>query len=137
MSYASSAALQGAIYTALQGDAGVAAHLAGAIYDAAPVGAVPELYAVVGDEEARSARDASGFVLRYTLTISVLAEAAGFSAAKAAAGAICAALEGADLALSSGTLIDLTFQRAKAQRHTDGTQRRIDLRFLARVDHSE
>ena len=53
---------------------------------------------------------------------------------KAVGVAISDALHQADLSLSRGHLVDLRFDRAVASREEAGTLRRLDLRFVARVD---
>ena len=59
---------------------------------------------------------------------------ADVQAAKDAAGAVSDALIDADLTLARGRLIYLAFDRALAKLEGTGTQRRIDLRFRARVE---
>ncbi|MCR9126080.1 MAG: DUF3168 domain-containing protein [Rhodobacteraceae bacterium] len=135
MSYAISAALQAAVYQRLQSDAALAGLVGGAIFDALPTGTLPHLYVTLGPEQVRDRSDNSGYGAQHTLTISVVSDTAGFGAAKAAAGAVSDALHGADLTLSRGRLIALTFERATA-RHSGraGRVRHIDLRFRARVE---
>lgn len=133
MSYGVSAALQGAVYQRLTGDAALTALVGSAIYDALPSGTLPDLYVSLGPEEARDRSDKTGAGALHLFTISVVSAAAGFQAAKDAAAAVSDALVDAPLSLTRGTLVSLQFDRARAQRLTDGT-RRIDLRFRARVD---
>ncbi|WP_212525987.1 DUF3168 domain-containing protein [Actibacterium sp. MT2.3-13A] len=133
MSYGVSAALQAAVYQRLTGDAVLGALVGGAIYDALPSGTLPDLYVSLGPEEARDRSDMTGAGALHLFTVSVVSAAAGFQAAKAAAAAVSDALVDAPLTLSRGALAGLHFDRARAQRLTDGT-RRIDLRFRARVD---
>ncbi|WP_420586781.1 DUF3168 domain-containing protein [Ruegeria sp.] len=135
MSYGISAALQAAVYQQLSGDAQVSALSDDAIYDAVPAGSVPKTYVTLGPEEVRDASDRSGAGAVHRFTVSVVSEAAGFGAAKALAGAVCDALEGADLTLDRGRLVGLWFERASARRTgTGGAIRQIDLRFRARVE---
>ena len=134
MSYGVAAALQKAVFEALTADADVSAALGGAIYDAMPAGVLPETYAVLGPEEVRSRGDSTGRAARHDLTVSVVSSASGFAAAKVAAGAISDALLGADLTLERGVLSDLILFKTRATRLQGGAQRRIDLRFRARVD---
>ena len=133
MSYAVSEALQAAVYGALSGDAALGALAGPAIYDAVPGGALPPLYVLLGPEQVREAGDGSGAGARHDLSVSVIGDSAGFGAAKAAAGAVSDALHGADLSLSRGRLVSLTFLKARAVRLGDGT-RRIDLTFRARTE---
>lgn len=134
MSYGASAALQRAVFDALSVDGVVGAALGGAIYDAMPAGVLPETYAILGPEEVRSRGDSSGATARHDFTVSVVSSAAGFAGAKAAAVAISDALIGADLVLDRGALSDLILFKTRATRLQGGQQRRIDLRFRARID---
>lgn len=133
MSYAMAAPLQAAIYAHLRADAGVSAALGEHLYDALPPGEPPLLYAVLGGEDARDASDKTGAGAWHRLTISVVASAAGFASAKAAAGAICDALIDAPLSLSRGTLTGLFFEKARAARRGPAGTRLITLTFRARV----
>lgn len=134
MSYAMAAALQAAIWQHLSNDAGLGALVGGAIYDAAPQGAVPDLYVVLGPEEVRVRSDATAAGAEHRVTVTVVSAGAGFLAAKQAAGAVSDALESAVPVLTRGRLVALTFLRARARRSRDGQLRRIDLIFRARVD---
>lgn len=134
MSYGTSVALQKAVYEHLLADADVVAQLGSAIYDAAPAGTQPSLFATIGSEDVQIRGDGSGSVARYRLTISVVSDAAGFAAAKAAAGAVSDALHGAKPSLDHGTLISMRQERVQASRVSRNKQRRIDLRFEALVD---
>lgn len=132
MSYASAAALQAAIYAALQGDPTVAALSGGAIYDAVPPGPVPELYVSLGPELARQGADKTGDGAVHDVAVRVISDGAGFAAAKSLAVAISDALDDAALSLSRGRLISLQFRRASARRTRNA--REIDLWFRARID---
>ena len=134
MSYAAAGALQKAVFAALTQDAGVSAALGGAVYDAVPAGVLPEVYAILGPEEVRSRGDSSGATAQHDFTISVVSSAQGFAVAKAAAGAISEALSGADLAMERGVLSDLVLRKSRALRLQGGAERRIDMRFRARLD---
>lgn len=133
MSYAIAAALQGAIYTHLRADAALGALVGDAIYDALPAGALPALYVLLGPEDVRDASDKTAAGADHALTISVYSSAAGFAAAKAAAGAICDALLAAQLTLARGHLVGLRFAKARAARNAGNDLRQIDLIFRARV----
>lgn len=136
MTYAVSAALQGAIYGALVGDAVLQGLIAGAVFDAEPAGPLPELYVTLGAENVRAGSDGSGGGAVHEFAISVVTDAAGFSTAKRAAVAVCDVLIDADLALDRGRLVSCRFYKARATRAEAGTTRRIDLTFRARVDDS-
>lgn len=134
MSYGMAAALQAAVFSRLQGDAGLAALVGTAIYDAAPPGGLPGLYVMLGPEDVRDRSDMTGAGAAHDFVVSVVTDAGGFSAAKDAAAAVSDALVDAPLVLSRGRLVGLYFLRARAQRVARGAQRRIDLRFRARVE---
>ncbi len=133
MSYATAQALQSAIYQQLTGDPALSDLTAGAVYDARPQGDIPSLYVLLGEETVKDASDGTGGGAWHRFVISVVSDAAGFAAAKSAAGAACDALVDADLALARGTLVSLTFLKARALRVGTGDARRIDLTFRARV----
>ncbi len=134
MSYAAASALQEAIYQALVNDAAVAAITNGAIYDAVPAGQLPPVYVTLGPEQVRERGDVSGGGAEHRIELSVVSDGAGFGQAKSVATAISDALHAADLTLSRGRLVFLNFERAVAKRDGAANLRRIDLRFLARVE---
>lgn len=134
MTYALAGALQAAVYRALVADAALGALVGGAIHDALPGGMVPDLYVALGPEVVRDRSDATGAGAEHEFTITVVSNAAGFAAAKAAAGAVSDVLSGADLALERGRLVFLVFHKAQARRARSGAARRIDLIFRARVE---
>ena len=134
MSYGVAAALQAAVFQKLASDSALTALVGSAVYDAVPPGGLPETYVSLGPEEARGRTDATGAGAVHIFTVSVVSSAAGFAGAKAAAGAISDALVGAALPLTRGTLVGLSFEKARARRVEDGDVRRIDLTFRARVD---
>ena len=133
MSFATSAALQTAIFRRLENDSRVGTALSGHLYDAVPEGPLPGLYATLGEERVRAASDATGRGAWHDLALSVVTEAAGFLSAKEAAVAICDALDQADLSLSRGRLVSLRFVKARAARAAGGF-RRIDMTFRARTE---
>ncbi len=133
MSYGASAALQAAVYQRLMADSALGAMVGGAIFDAAPVGAVPATYVAIGPETARDASDKTGRGAVHDFAVSVVTDEAGFHTAKAVAAAVSDALTGAQLLLLRGRLVGLWFLRAAALRGTSG-QRRIDLMFRARIE---
>ncbi|MHC0053108.1 DUF3168 domain-containing protein [Actibacterium sp. D379-3] len=134
MSYGAAAALQAAVYQRLVADAALAAIVGGAIYDAVPPGDLPATYVSIGPEDARDRSDKTGAGALHIFTISVVSNIAGFAQAKAVAAAVSDALNDAPLVLSRGTLVGLSFDRARARRVRNGDVRRIDLTFRARVD---
>ena len=134
MSYAMSAALQEAVYTALSADGDIYVAVGNAIYDAMPSGAVPSLYVAIGPEQVRNDDDKTGSGAEHVFVVSVVTEAPGFASAKVAAGLVCDVLHEAPLPLSRGRLVSLRFRSAKAARIEKGTGRKIDLTFRARVE---
>lgn len=134
MSYAVAPALQAAIYQHLQSDSLVDGLVGDAIFDAAPTGLAPDTYVVLGTEDARDRSSKTHIAAAHDFTISVVTDAASFHTAKTVASAICDALVDADLTLSRGRLIGLSFQRARAAWASGGEQRKIDLRFRALVE---
>lgn len=137
MSYGASTALQSALYAYLQEDPDINAQVDGAIFDALPSGELPETYVLLGEEEVRDASSVSGGGSEHRVVISVITDQAGFAKAKDTAGAISEALERADLTLGRGHLVGLWFYRAQARRSgRAGRQRRIDLRYRARIENN-
>lgn len=134
MSYGAAAALQAAIFQRLVGDSALEALVGGAIYDAAPPGTALGTYVSLGPEVASDASSKTEKGASHEFAISVVTDAAGFQTAKAVAGAITDALDGADLTLGRGRLVGLWFLRARARRVEDADVRRIDLYFRARVE---
>ena len=129
MSYGVAAALQAAVYQKLVADLpGVAIH------DALPVGTAPGTFVLIGPEEALDASDGSGAGAEHRFVISVISDATGFLQAKEIAVQISDALVEADLFLTRGRLVWLQFLKAQAKRLEAGEARRIDLRFVARVE---
>ena len=133
MSYATSAALQAAIFTALQSDAAVSEATGGHIYDALPSGSLPPIYVLIGAEEARDRSDQGEAAALYLMTLSVISDSAGFTAVKTAAGAICDALLAAPLPMTRGAVTGRWFDRALARGLKSGG-REVTLRFRLHVD---
>jgi hypothetical protein len=133
MTYALAADLQKAIYQALKGDAALQDQIGDAIYDVVPAGQLPSTYVSLGPEDVRDWSDKTGRGARHDFTISVVTDAAGFQTAKVVAGAVTDALAGTGASLERGTLVSLSFRRARAVRVEDGNMRRIDLSFRALV----
>jgi hypothetical protein len=134
MSYASTAALQTAVYGALAADATVASLTEGAIYDAMPPGAVPDVYVRLGPEVVRDASDKTGSGARHDFPVTVVTETSGYHVGKEIAAAISDALVDADLTLERGALVALNFLRARARRVQD--KREIEVWFRALIDTS-
>ncbi len=129
MSYGVAAALQAAVYQRL------VAQLPGvAVHDAVPPGGGAGTFVLIGPEEARDASDKSGGGAEHRFIVSVISDSSGFLAAKEIAVQISDALVDAVLTLSRGRLVGLAFQKAQARRLEAGEARRIDLRFVARVE---
>ncbi|MEX0969559.1 MAG: DUF3168 domain-containing protein [Paracoccaceae bacterium] len=135
MSYFSAAPLQEAVFNALQADATLAALIGGRVYDAPPealtASAAP--YVLIGDEQVRDRSSATHRAALHDLVVSIYSDAAGFADAKAVAGAVSAALDGADLNLGVGHLVQLQFFRARTGRKTAPGGRSINLTFRALV----
>jgi len=134
MTYAVSGPLQAAVYQHLVADAALGLLVGPAIYDALPAGPLPPLYLTLGPEKVRERSDKTGTGAEHELTVTVTADAGGFAPAKAAAAAVCDALDAANLTLARGHLVFLAFLRATAARVGSGDSRQIDLIFRARVD---
>jgi Protein of unknown function (DUF3168) len=136
MTYGVAVALQQAVYQALLADSTLNGLVGAAIYDAVPPGIVSGTYVSLGPEDVREASDKTGHGALHEITVSVVTDAAGFSAAKAVAMAVSDALVDATLPLTRGALVYLNFHRARARRVQDADVRRIDLKFRARVQDS-
>lgn len=131
MSYAAAAALQAAIYGALT----AAPALAGvSIVDAMPPGTTPGTFILIGPEVVLDQSDGTGAGAEHRFTISVISDATGFLTAKTLAAAASTAVLGGGVSLASGSLVSIGFQRAVARRLDEGTARRIDMTFRARVE---
>lgn len=131
MSYQAAVALQAAVFGALS----AAPALAGvSVVDAMPPGTTPGTFVLIGPEVAVDQSDGTGAGAEHRFTVSVISDAAGFLTAKTVAAAVSAALTAGGMALTTGHLVSLGFQRAVARRLDEGTVRRIDLTFRARVE---
>lgn len=134
MSYGVAAALQQAVFGALQSDLALQAEISGALFDAEPAGVLPDLYVSLGAETAKARSDVTGDGAVHEFLVSVVSDAAGFSEAKTVAAIISDALSDPDLELARGALVSCRFLKAKAARDENGTTRRIDMTFRAQVD---
>lgn len=131
MSYAASAALQGAVYQRLTGWSS----LAGVpVVDAVPPRSGKGTFILLGPETVTDQSDKSGLGAEHQFQVIVISDAKGFMEAKTAAAHVSEALVGASLTLSTGTLVGLSFVRASAKRLNTGENRRIDLTFRARIE---
>jgi hypothetical protein len=131
MSYAAAAALQATIYGALS----AAPALSGvSIVDAMPPGTTPGTFILIGPEVAVDQSDGTGAGAEHRFTISVIRDATGFLTAKSVASAASAAVLAGGLSLTTGHLVSINFQRAVARRLEEGSTRRIDMTFRARVE---
>jgi len=136
MSMKAALALQAAVYAALRESDGLAQLVGDAIFDAAPVTPPAGIHVALGAEDVRDAGDMTGGGSVHDIDVSVISGAGdgGFAGVKAAAAAVCEALEAADLAPEPGGLVGLWFLRSRARRIENGARRRVDLTFRARID---
>lgn len=134
MSYGMAAALQRAVFERLSGDAVLTAMVGPAVFDTVPPGAMPELFLLLGEEDARDRSDQTGGGAEHRFVVSVLTTEARFTDAKAAAVAASDALVDADFPMTRGRLVGLRFLKARARRIRSEGRRRIDLTFRAFVE---
>jgi len=131
MSYAAAAALQTAVYQALT----AAPSLAGVqVLDAQAPGSGSGTFVLIGPEVVNDRSDKTGAGADHLISVAVISDSAGFLAAKTVAVAVSDALVGADLTLGAGRLVYLAFLRAEARRLGEGSRRRIDMTFRARIE---
>lgn len=130
MTYRAGAALQGAVYQRLSTWSGLNGV---AVVDAVPPGTGTGTFILLGPEQANDESDGSGYGVAHMFVVSIISDAAGFMAAKAAGAEVSLALCEVPLTLAVGSLVDLTFVRAVAKRLNTGESRRIDLTFRARI----
>jgi len=134
MSYGMAEALQAAVFARLSGDAALAAIVGSAIHDAPPPLGSPGLMVLIGPEVVRDRSDGSGDGAEHDFDVTVMGDAAGFGAVKAAAVAVSDALSGSTLTLARGRMVGLWFRRAEARRDRSGQGRRVTLTFRARLE---
>lgn len=131
MSYGAAAAFQAAIFQTLVS----APPLSGvAVYDAIPHGSGDGTFILIGPEEAVDASDKTGGGAEHRFTVSVISDSDGFLDAKTVAAHVSEALVDARPAMSVGRIVGMHFLKATAKRLDDGSVRRIDLNFKARVE---
>jgi hypothetical protein len=134
MSYGFSAGLQAAVFQRLVGDVALAGLVGGAVFDA-PLTVAPDAdYVMIGEESVRANDTKTSVGALHDFTVTVHSARDGFEAAKRIAGAVCAALVDAPLALEAGRLVALRFLRAGAERGPAPEKRKVTLRFRAVVD---
>ena len=131
MSYSAAAALQSAVFARLTGFATLAGV---SVVDALAPGSGTGKYILLGPEAVNDQSDKSRSGAEHLFQVSVISDDTGFLSAKVIAGHVSDALVGANLSLTVGNLVDLSFVRANARRLKEGDNRRIDLTFRARVD---
>jgi hypothetical protein len=132
VTYAFAAGLQARVYERLAGDTTLAGV---AVYDA-PLALGPEQtdYVTLGEETVRDWSTKTSGGAMHDFSVTVHSGRDGFDWAKRVAGAVCAALVDAPLALGAGRLVALRFLRAGAERGRAPEKRKITLRFRAVVD---
>jgi len=104
MSYGVGAALQEAIYAALQADVTLNTLVGNDVFDQLPVGKVPDLFVSLGPETVLDRSDKDGDGAEHRFVVSVIGDASGFAKVKAAAAAVSDGLVDADLSLSRAAL---------------------------------
>jgi len=129
-------ALQQAVFAALSVNEAVRDVAGERVYDAVPRGsAFP--YIVVGDASETSAATATEQASEHAIEIRIWSRGGGMREIKLAACAVRDALDGAGLALTGHTLVDLRFVSADFARQTDGETYRAVVRFRAFTEPSE
>lgn len=131
MSYAAAAALQTAVYGQLSGWPALAGVT---VVDAMPTGTAPETFVLIGPEAVVDQSDKTGAGAEHRFEVAVISTDTGFLSAKTVAAAVSEALVGEGLTLATGHLVGIMFLRAVARRLDEGTSRRIDLTFRARIE---
>ena len=134
MSYGVAVALQAAVYQRLSADSAVNALIGAAVYDEVPGGVIPSTYVAIGPEVAVDQSDKTGVGAEHRFQVAVVSDVAGFATAKGVAVAVSDALHNGQLTLTRGQLVSLQFDRATASREEAANVRRVDLRFVARVE---
>jgi hypothetical protein len=136
MSYGASAGLQAAVYGHLTNDAELNWLVAGAIFDEPLQNSsmIKDAYVTIGEETVRPFDSKTSVGAVHEFDVTVHSGQCGFDGAKRIAAAICEALTTATFDLAEGTLVDIRFLRAKAQRGRLPVRRSIALRFRAVID---
>ena len=131
MSYAAAAALQSAVFARLTGYSALAGVT---VVDAVAPGAGKGKFILLGPETASDKGDKSHAGAEHQFQVSVISDETGFLSAKVIAARVSDALIGANLPMSVGSVVQVSFIRAVARRLKEGEHRRIDMVFRARVD---
>lgn len=131
MSYAAAAALQAALYSRLSAYPALSGV---SIVDAMPPGTAPGTFVIIGPEQVLDQSDTSGAGAEHRFEVAIISDATGFLTAKTVAGAVSQALVDAPLSLGTGRLVSIRFLRATARRLDEGSARRIDMTFRARIE---
>ncbi|HEY1836726.1 MAG TPA: DUF3168 domain-containing protein [Rhizomicrobium sp.] len=122
--------LQTAIFSALSADAMLQSLIGARLYDAVPQ-APTFPYAVIGDDAETNWDTATESGSEHIVTIDAWSQGGGHKESKAIADAVRAVLDGASLAPSGQTLIDIRYQGAAFTRADDGETYRATLKFRA------
>lgn len=130
MSYAGSAALQTAVFQRLAAWPGLSGVT---VADALPPAEGEGTFVILGPETVSDQSDKTAGGAEHLFVVSIISDANGFMTAKTVAAQVSDALVGANLSLTRGSLVGLSFVRATAKRLNTGDDRRIDLTFRARV----
>ncbi len=134
MSYATSIALQKALFQLLSNDPAITGYVGAAIFDAVPEGPVDGAHIVIGDEDVRDWSNQTGHGAEHRFVLSVVTDQSGFAEAKEIAAAVSDAVVDATPVLERGRIVSMRFSRARARRVRAGQTRRIDMTFRALVE---
>ncbi len=136
MSYRFSSQLQSVLYQRLSTDRAVAELVGTAIFDEPPQqsDAIDTAYVTIGGETVRPFGSMTSVGAIHDFDVTVQSGQCGFDGAKRIGAAICEALAGYRTELADGTLVDIRFVRARAQRGRKPVKRSISLRFRAVID---
>lgn len=135
MSYTLSDVLQTAIFEALSQDGELVGLVGGAIYDALPPGAVPQLYVTLGAERVYDRSDIQLRAALHEFAVTVISDEPGYLNAKRAATRISEILDDVDLTLARGRLVRLDFHKANARQRNE--RREVEIWFRAFVENTE
>jgi hypothetical protein len=130
-------ALQQAVFAALAADDNIKDIVDDPprIYDSVPRGAAFP-YIVIGESRESDAGTATDAAMVHTLTIHVWSRAPGTRESRVAAAAVLDALNGAQLAITGHTLVDLRWLDTDTRREGDGETIHASLRFRALTEPS-
>lgn len=137
MSYRFSPTLQAAVYQRLAHDPALVALIGTEIYDAPlrrPGDEKALDHIILGEETVRANNTKTSIGAIHDFDVTVHSQREGFDTVKKVAAAVCDSLIDAPLVLSEGTLVDLRFLQAKAERGRAPEKRKVSLRFRATVD---